>query len=526
MWIFHENYNEFLNKTWYNVGDINLSLDNLRHSLEPWNKDVFGLLEQKKQRLLNRLAGIQKATAYPYSAFLLDLEWELQEELERLLKFEEIKWFQKSKSEWITKGDRNTKYYHLKSKMRSRRNMILSLKDAQGNWVDNEEELKVLVSSHFRNLYCSPPPDDVELVSRSRFPVVEDLSMSSLSAVPTDVEIKSALFSMGSYKAPRIDGFPPIFYKANWSLVGPVLCTFVKTAFRGEADLKEANRTLISLIPKNNKVELVIHFRPISLCTVYYKCITKVIASRLREVMDKIISPFQSSFLKGRCIQDNILVGQEILHVMGKNKSKKGLMAIKIDMEKAYDRISWLFLKQVLLEVGFDNNLVNLIINCVSSVSYNVLWNGSLTEFFHPLRGIRQGDPLSPLLFVLCMDKLSHLISDEVESGIWKPIFTSRGGSSVSHLMFADDLLLFGVATETQVLCMMSCVQRFMDVSGGKVNTAKSSVFSLLKSLCGLSCVLRKLPICMCLVRLGGIWGFLYPVIGTPELNSNILLAE
>ncbi|KAK4252645.1 hypothetical protein QN277_014390 [Acacia crassicarpa] len=282
---------------------------------------------------------------------------------------------------------------------------------------------------------------------------------------------------MGPYKAPGDDGFPPVFFQVNWNRVGPGICSFVKQVFGGSMSVRNANKTLITLIPKRDNPEYVQHFRPISLCTVHYKCVTKVITARLKGVMDDLISPFQASFIRGRQIQDNLIVGQEVLHTMKKARGRRGFMALKIDLEKAYDRLSWRFIQQTLIMAGLDRGLINLILDCVSSASYNVLWNGEKTEYFKPGRGIRQGDPISPYLFVLCIDRLSHLICDMVNEGKWVPIKTSRGGPNISHLMFADDLLLFGVASTEQASCMMECLNNFCEASGERVNTAKSSMF-------------------------------------------------
>lgn len=120
------------------------------------------------------------------------------------------------------------------------------------------------------------------------------------------------MFSIGCYKAPGYDGFPPLFYKTNWKIAGPSICNFVKNIFQGNISLAECNKTLIALIPKKKNIEFVSHFRSISLCMIHYKCITKLIALRVRAVMNDLVLPFQSSFIKGRQIHGNIIVGQEV----------------------------------------------------------------------------------------------------------------------------------------------------------------------------------------------------------------------
>lgn len=112
-------------------------------------------------------------------------------------------------------------------------------------------------------------------------------------------------------------------------------------------------------------------------------------------------------------------MGQEILHTMKKSKRRKGFFVMKIDLEKAYDRIRWDFLHTVLRDAGMSDKLIHLLMDCVSTVSYNVLWNGLESEFFGPQRGLRQGDPISPFLFMLCMDRFSHLITNAVDSNQW-----------------------------------------------------------------------------------------------------------
>ncbi|KAK4253946.1 hypothetical protein QN277_009388 [Acacia crassicarpa] len=144
--------------------------------------------------ILRRLGGIQNSRNYPHSSFLFNLEKELQEDLHRLKNLKEIKWFKKSKTEWISKGNRNTCYYHLKSKMRSRRNRIASLNSADGTWVSNEEDLKGMVAGFFKSLFIDDSCYPTILSSNSRFPVIDSVTAGFMSSIPSDDEINRLSF--------------------------------------------------------------------------------------------------------------------------------------------------------------------------------------------------------------------------------------------------------------------------------------------------------------------------------------------
>lgn len=147
-----------------------------------------------------------------------------------------------------------------------------------------------------------------------------------------------------------------------------------------------------------------------------------------------------------------------------------------MDLSKAYDRIKWSFVQLVLKEAGIPDKLCDITIACITSVQTNVMWIGNQSDFFHPRRGLRQGDLLSPYIFVLCMDKLSHLISHTVSVGSWKPIWAGTRGPWVSHLMFADDRLLFGQANANQMQCMLDILKDFGDMFGQQVSIDKTSM--------------------------------------------------
>ena len=223
------------------------------------------------------------------------------------------------------------------------------------------------------------------------------------------------------------DGFQALFFKEYWKIVGFDVWTMVRHAFSGLDMDPRMMETLVVLIPKVENPVSMKDFRPISLCNVVYKVITKVLVNRLRPHLKEIIGPLQGGFIPGRGTPDNIIVAQEVLHFMKKTKSKKGTLAFKIDLEKAYDRVDWGFLKQTLVSFGFPPPTVNLIMRCVTASSLSILWNGDRLNSFTPSRGLRQGDPISPYLFVLCMERLSCSINQQVDKGVWKPVAVSRG---------------------------------------------------------------------------------------------------
>lgn len=196
--------------------------------------------------------------------------------------------------------------------------------------------------------------------------------------------------------------------------------------------------------------------------------------NRLKPILPNIISPTQSSFILGQQILNNIVVVKEVLYSMRSRAKGKIWVIIKIDLEKAYDRVRWEFLEDIVRAAHFLDSLVRVIMNCQSLGKTKLLWNGGVVGEFQATRGVRQGDPLSPYLFVLCMEILTHLIQAIVDAGLWRPVRV--GGVPLSHFFFTEDLILFAKADLDPVAIIKSCLNLFCEASGERVNYAKSSI--------------------------------------------------
>jgi hypothetical protein len=239
--------------------------------------------------------------------------------------------------------------------------------------------------------------------------------------------------------------------------------------------LPALNATFLTLIPKEERVTNPKQFRPIALCNVIYKVITKVIATRLKPILPFLISKEQSGYVEGRQIMDSVILAHEIIHSL--KTSRTPGMLIKLDLSKAFDRVSWHYIRAVLVSFGFDHAWIRWVLQLTSSAFFSILVNGVPSKPFSPSRGIRQGDPLSPFLFILIAEGLGRYIKAAITEGSLKGLPLHNIQPAPSHSQFVDDTLLLNSPTVQEAVKLNSILSDFTEASGMSLNLDKSKLY-------------------------------------------------
>lgn len=355
-WEDNEEISSIINNHWSGAAleDISGKISHVSKALEDWSNKNFKkanveIRKQKKQ--------LQQLCNLPVSEETLMEQRKCRLEIERLWEQEEKYWRARSRVKWLTSGDRNSKFFHATTIQRRAINRITRLRDDEGNWVDNSVAMQGLIQSYFANLFKSSNPSGIaEVTGLIPCRISADMNDILLRQVE-EWEVKQAVFDLGPHKAPGPDGLNGLFYQHHWEEVKGDIVEAVRKFFISAHLPPGINLTHITLVPKTQHPENIGQFRPISCCNFIYKVFSKVMANRMRMLLNLIISDNQSAFIKGRQIQDNLIIAHEFFNSLKKKRGRgTDVMMIKLDMNKAYDRLEWKFVEQVMLAFGFHHH--------------------------------------------------------------------------------------------------------------------------------------------------------------------------
>ena len=328
---------------------------------------------------------------------------------------------------WLKEGDANTAYFHHHSRYRKRKNFIGKLK-VEDRIVVDQAEKKHVVWNFYNNLLGVAASREFTLNLGVFHRPASNLEV--LDHGFSEEEVWNTIKSIPSDKAPGPDGFTGRFYKCAWTVVKGDFLAALSVILQGDSSkLYLLNSAYVTLLPKKAEAVEVKDFRPISLIHSFAKILTKILANRLAAILPTLVSPNQSAFIKGRNIHDNFMMVRETAKAIHRQKIPRILL--KLDIGKAFDSVSWPFLLEVLEHVGFGLFWHNLIAKLLCSSSTRVLVNGEPGDLICHQQGLRQGDPLSPMLFILVMDVLNSLFQKANEVGLLGPLLR-RGGASGS----------------------------------------------------------------------------------------------
>jgi len=393
---------------------------------------------------------------HPLSAAEFQVRLKAQERLQLEIKAKAAYWRQRSKKKHIKACDANTAYHHAHATNRMHRKYIRTIR-VDGQEIASHVGKTEALSTFFKSIIGVP--GHAATIDLDPLYVGSARPSDDLSSAFSSDELKQSVFAMNRLSAPGPDGFGPAFFYAAWSSVKDTVLAFADAFYNDTADLDRINRSYMVLLPKQPDAVEVNAFRPICLQNCALKIISKILTSRLQSEIPSLIDIQQTGFVKGRSISDTFIYAVELVQTC--HKRKNAAIVLKLDFAKAFDAVSWVGLQKVLLARGFDQRWITWMTSLLNSSKLVVLVNGTPGPWITCKRGLRQGDPLSPYLFILVAETLQRMFKQAID--IRHP---TDDGMPCVVLQYANDTLIVFSAEATAASTVKEILDQFADLSG------------------------------------------------------------
>jgi len=438
-------------------------------------KEVFGNVHQYVENAETLLSLIQNRIQTSGPTYtLLNLKKYAQNDMNIALERQESFWREKAKAKLHVEGDRNTAYFHRLSQIKNKTKLINSLRVDESLLI-NTNQISEHIVNHFENLFCTNPILQDSLLVEEVIPrLIDDNTNNLLTMLPTHAEIKVAVFNLNKDGAPGPDGFGAFFFQTYCDIIQK---DFTHAIFCNSWILPNFNANTLILIPKHPYADSVDQYMPIAMANFKFKVISKIIADRLASILPSIISNNQKGFIRGRNIKDCLCLASKAINLLDK-KAYGGNLALKIDITKAFDTLDWGFLLKVLSCFGFYQIFCNWIASIISSAHLSISINGVQKGYFNCTKGVRQGDPLSPLLFCLAEEVLSMGINKLVEEGKVRLISGAKNTFIHSHCFYANDIMIYCKGNIGSLGSLKNLFTRYANSAGQVISARKSTIFA------------------------------------------------
>ena len=379
----------------------------------------------------------------------------------------------RSRAKWVQEGEKSSAYFLNLEKIRQTNNRIEELKDDSGVTHRSDREILKVIDTYYSNLYSSKhtPESEIEEYFNSIHPdahvKLSNENMTQCEGPISIEECKAVLTTMKGNKSPGLDGLSVEFYKKFWDILGTIIVASFNESYEHGSLSDSQRKSVITLIFKTGNIENIKNYRPISITNIDYKILAMTLAKRLQRVIGSIVSTDQSAYIKGRYIGTNIKLVCDIIEYFDKIE-QNGLL-LSLDFRKAFDTIEHNFLFKALQWFGFGHSFLKWVKTLYSNSVACVKNNGYLSPGFSLSCGIRQGCPVSALLFNICVEIMGIKIRSD---GFLKGFNFGNNNKNVKISQYADDTVVC-INDDSEVLHLFSLVNAFGKVSGLQLNTDK-----------------------------------------------------